>query len=185
MPADIEQLKTLAEACPQGDPLRLMVSNGAWYIRNTAGIVLDVHRNRSFPQYLAENEAYANFIVAASPAVVLDLLARIDGLVAQHGRDSAELRRLCQARDDARRERDLRKAEADARARQAELAADEAGSLRPDAVRYRRLRNDPWAGSVRPFGVVSATDEEQWVDGRELDGLVDRALAQEAADVPS
>ena len=38
----------------------------------------------------------------------------VEGLRAQHGRDSAELRNLCQARDDARKERDQLKAEIEA-----------------------------------------------------------------------
>lgn len=38
----------------------------------------------------------------------------VEGLRAQHGRDSAELRSLCQARDDARKERDSLKAELEA-----------------------------------------------------------------------
>ncbi len=42
------------------------------------------------------------------------LLAEIEGLHAQHGRDSAELRRLCSARDEVRRERDRLKAENEA-----------------------------------------------------------------------
>lgn len=39
------------------------------------------------------------------------LKTEVEGLRAQHGRDSAELRSLCQARDDARKERDQLKAE--------------------------------------------------------------------------
>lgn len=39
------------------------------------------------------------------------LKTEVEGLRAKHGRDSAELRSLCQARDDARKERDQLKAE--------------------------------------------------------------------------
>lgn len=53
----------------------------------------------------------AEFIAANNPKTVLALLDEIDGLLAQHGRDSSELRALCQARDDARKERDRLKAE--------------------------------------------------------------------------
>lgn len=49
----------------------------------------------------------------------------VEGLRAQHGRDSAELRSLSQARDDARKERDQLKAEIE--------------SLRKDAERFRHL----------------------------------------------
>lgn len=54
------------------------------------------------------------FIAAANPAAVLALIAEVEGLRAQNGRDSAELRSLCQARDDARKERDQLKAEIEA-----------------------------------------------------------------------
>lgn len=49
--------------------------------------------------------------VPIAPDVVLGLIYEVEGLSAQHGRDSAELRSLCQARDDARKERDQLKAE--------------------------------------------------------------------------
>lgn len=49
--------------------------------------------------------------VPIAPDVVLGLIYEVEGLRAQHGRDSAELRSLCQARDDARKERDQLKAE--------------------------------------------------------------------------
>lgn len=39
------------------------------------------------------------------------LKTEVEGLLAQHGRDSAELRSLCQSRDDARKERDNLKSE--------------------------------------------------------------------------
>ncbi|HDY6542318.1 TPA: ead/Ea22-like family protein [Pseudomonas aeruginosa] len=52
----------------------------------------------------------AAFMAAANPKTILALLDEIDGLLAQHGRDSSELRALCQARDDARKERDRLKA---------------------------------------------------------------------------
>ena len=57
--------------------------------------------------YMALND----YGMAVPPAVVLDLIAEVEGLRAQHGRDSAELRSLCQARDYARKERDQLKAE--------------------------------------------------------------------------
>lgn len=65
------------------------------------------------------------FAQAASPEAALALIAEVTGLHAQHGRDSAELRNLCQERDDARKERDQLKAEVEA--------------LRKDAERYRWL----------------------------------------------
>ncbi len=59
----------------------------------------------------ATSEPLADFIAAANPQAILGLISRLDGLLEQHGRDSAELRALCQARDDARKERDRLKAE--------------------------------------------------------------------------
>lgn len=57
------------------------------------------------------SDAWEDFESAANPAAVLTLISEVEGLRAQHGRDSAELRSLCQARDDARKERDQLKAE--------------------------------------------------------------------------
>jgi FtsZ-binding cell division protein ZapB len=64
--------------------------------------------------------------MSLAPDVVLALLAEIEGLHAQHGRDSGELRKLCSARDSARRQRDQLKSENEA--------------LRNDAERYRWMR---------------------------------------------
>lgn len=75
-----EELQRLAEACPV-EPLRLVEYAGnQMYLRNTAGIVLEVYRNRSFPQYAAINEAHAHLVEAAAPAVVLALLTEIKEL---------------------------------------------------------------------------------------------------------
>lgn len=57
------------------------------------------------------SDAWEDFESSANPAAVLALIAEVEGLRAQHGRDSAELRSLCQARDYARKERDQIKAE--------------------------------------------------------------------------
>lgn len=54
---------------------------------------------------------FDKFEALATPVAVLALIAEVEGLRAQHGRDSAELRSLCQARDDARKDRDQLKAE--------------------------------------------------------------------------
>ncbi|MGU2751283.1 hypothetical protein [Pseudomonas aeruginosa] len=60
---------------------------------------------------LGHEYAISKFRVASTPKTILAMLDEIDGLLAQHGRDSSELRALCQARDDARKERDRLKAE--------------------------------------------------------------------------
>lgn len=76
MTDNTNNLKALAEACPQGDPLRLVDHHGKWYLRNTAGMVFDVHRNPRFSQFMVENEAYAKFFEAATPALILDLIGQ-------------------------------------------------------------------------------------------------------------
>ncbi|WP_330207513.1 hypothetical protein [Pseudomonas sp. AM14(2022)] len=72
---DSRDLKAIAEACQQHQPLRFMRSHGALYIRNDNGIVFDVHQNRSFPEFMAQNKDYADLVLAANPAAVLALIA--------------------------------------------------------------------------------------------------------------
>lgn len=72
---DFRDLKAIAEVCQQHQPLRFMRSHGALYIRNDNGIVFDVHQNRSFPEFMAQNKDYADLVVAANPATVLALIA--------------------------------------------------------------------------------------------------------------
>lgn len=67
------------------------------------------------------------YMAAANPSKILALLAEIEGLHSQHARDGGELRKLCSARDSARRQRDQLKAENE--------------SLRKDAERYRQMRS--------------------------------------------
>lgn len=82
--------------------------------------------------------ALSDYGMAVPPAVVLDLIAKVEGLRAQHGRDSAELRSLCHARDDARKERDQLKVEVERltadntslRGSCAKLGAEHAGMVR-------------------------------------------------------
>ena len=72
-------------------------------------------------------EAYDELWLHMHCHTILDLISETEGLAAQHGRDSVELRKLCAARDSARRERDNLKSEVKA--------------LRKDAERYRWLRS--------------------------------------------
>ena len=104
--SDHSELKRLAEAATPGPwaydgsyvcPAR--TEDGTTYVELWRSIA-DCHQ--------PEN---TKFIAAANPAAVLALIAEVEGLRAQHGRDSAELRSLCQARDDARKERDNLKSE--------------------------------------------------------------------------
>lgn len=75
---DLQDLKNIAERCKGHQPLRFMRSHGALYIRNDKGIVFDVHQNRSFPEFMAENKDYADLVLAANPAAVLELIAQTE-----------------------------------------------------------------------------------------------------------
>lgn len=78
-----EELKKAAEACKDLLPLRYMESHGSLYIRNDCGIVFDVHQNRSFPDFMAHNKAYADLALAANPSAVLALIAENEKLLAR------------------------------------------------------------------------------------------------------
>ncbi|MGN8104654.1 hypothetical protein [Pseudomonas sp. 22072] len=86
---DSRDLKAIAEACQQHQPLRFMRSHGALYIRNDNGIVFDVHQNRSFPEFMAQNKDYADLALAANPETILALIDENDRVKA----------RLCVCRD--------------------------------------------------------------------------------------
>ena len=117
---DFRDLKATAEACQQHQPLRFMRSHGALFIRNDNGIVFDVHQNRSFPEFMAQNKDYADLVLAANPATILALITENERLVAwREG--------LLKERAAHIRQRDQLKAENEA--------------LRQDAERYRRMRS--------------------------------------------
>ncbi|MGH8388183.1 MAG: hypothetical protein ACRESJ_22305 [Pseudomonas sp.] len=75
---DYTELKRLAEACRNHQPLRFMRSHGALYIRNDNGIVFDVHQNRSFPDFMSQNKDYADLVLACAPELVLELIAELE-----------------------------------------------------------------------------------------------------------
>lgn len=117
---DFRDLKATAEACQQHQPLRFMRSHGALFIRNDNGIVFDVHQNRSFPEFMAQNKDYADLVLAANPATILALITENERLVAwREG--------LLKERAAHIRQRDQLKAENEA--------------LLKDAERYRRMRS--------------------------------------------
>lgn len=120
MNIDTAELRKLAEAAPEGPWFGPEYAPGTSYVFD-----VDLGSLLHYESIETEQDACLRYVAAANPAVVLALLAEIDGLTAQHGRDSTELRRLCQARDDARRERDQLKADNEA--------------LRKDAERYQWL----------------------------------------------
>ncbi|WP_321374337.1 hypothetical protein [Pseudomonas extremaustralis] len=97
---DNTELKRLAEAAYPGP---WCLENGMNQVRDNADdFVCDTGEDEPI------NSA---FIAAANPAAVLALIAENESLHAQHARDSGELRKLCAARDSARRERDQLRAE--------------------------------------------------------------------------
>ncbi|HCI3875201.1 TPA: hypothetical protein NOZ88_006791 [Pseudomonas aeruginosa] len=153
--------------------------------------------------------AITKFREAVEPKAILALLDEIDGLLAQHGRDSSELRALCQARDDARKERDRLKAEncahKDTQKHCEWLAQDlkECASVLPgtyymdppdggnvsipeqirrmakDAARYRWLRERDLE-TIRQGGVFAGMTPENIVLNQEdLDAEIDAALEGE------
>ncbi len=93
----------LLESVKQADQI---ISDHA-ELRRLAEEVIRIERSEDEPI----SSAWELFDSAANPKTILAMLDEIDGLLAQHGRDSSELRALCQARDDARKERDRLKAE--------------------------------------------------------------------------
>ncbi|MBX9404567.1 hypothetical protein K5E40_02610 [Pseudomonas baetica] len=122
---DFRDLKAIAEARQQHQPLRFMRSHGALYIRNDNGIVFDVHQNRSFPEFMAQNKDYADLVLAANPATVL-------GLIAENDRLRADLREVKDAKlglswaiGEIMGERDLLKVENGALRLALESCADE------------------------------------------------------------
>ncbi|WP_368373406.1 ead/Ea22-like family protein [Pseudomonas aeruginosa] len=114
--SDHAELRRLAKAATPG-PWRVQ-TGCSWRRIGTDSGDGDVlrpctHPHDGWPDIVAPAENL-KYIASANPKTILALLDEIDGLLAQHGRDSAELRALCQARDDAKKERDRLKAENEA-----------------------------------------------------------------------
>ena len=141
------------------------------------------------------SDAWEDFESAANPAAVLALIAEVEGLRAQHGRDSAELRSLCQARDDARKERDQLKEEVERLNEEYDKAwrhnlndkntvqvlAAEVEALRKDAERYRWLREkvgvDLIFGDYNPWLLSCNTDMTD-LEKKTTDAAIDAAITK-------
>lgn len=103
-------------------------------LKEAATRIVEVQTSQDVPI----SKLFDEFDALASPEAVLAMIGEVEGLRAQHGRDSAELRNLCQARDDARKERDQLKAEVERltadntslRGSCAKLGAEHAGMVR-------------------------------------------------------
>lgn len=158
---DSRDLKAIAEACQQHQPLRFMRSHGALYIRNDNGIVFDVHQNRSFPEFMAQNKDYADLVLAANPAAVLALIAENESLRADLREVKDAKLGLSWAIGEIMGECDRFKVENEA--------------LRKDAERYRWLQH----------GHSGYIEVVEWIGphatgmiGEDLDALVDGAMAK-------
>lgn len=169
-------------------------------LRRLAEEVIRIERSEDEPI----SSAWELFDSAANPKTILAMLDEIDGLLAQHGRDSSELRALCQARDDARKERDRLKAEnaalrqfaaeayqvlgaLDAPENVLDNASDAAsgGPLRHEtllpffAEGYEALRKDAEryrAIRQKDRGGVVVRDRTSHLFGESLDAAIDAAL---------
>ncbi|MGK4637861.1 hypothetical protein ACSLV1_09345 [Pseudomonas aeruginosa] len=119
---------------------------------------------------LEHEYAISKFRVASTPKTILAMLDEIDGLLAQHGRDSSELRALCQARDDARKERDRLKAENEVlRGALHAVQAEVDGNLRPltrDLVNMVSGLNN----GCHPNDIYEHCDEIERIIGAALEG---------------
>lgn len=123
------------------------------------------------------------------------LKTEVEGLRAQHGRNSAELRSLSQARDDARKERDQLKAEVDRLnedydkewrhdlndKNNVQVLAAEVEALRKDAERYRWLREkvgvDLIFGDYSPWLLSCNTDMTD-LEKKTTDEAIDAAMTK-------
>lgn len=171
---DRQELKRLAEAAYgakfQTEGFEQTDGRGQHY----GGLIL--HENGHTIIASCVMQPWADFIAAANPAAILALIAENEGLHAQHARDSGELRKLCAARDSARRGRDHLKAEnaglqTGFKAYEAtvqELKA-EVESLRPNAARYMWLRQQN----------IQLEGHDFLSFGEVLDNRIDDALAME------
>ncbi|GLO03319.1 hypothetical protein PPUJ13061_32170 [Pseudomonas putida] len=118
-----------------------------------------------------EVKAVQDYLQQAMPKTILALLAEIDGLHDQHGRDSGELRKLCNARDSARRERDQLKAE------NAELKQNVFYSDQIIETRNRLLKSIP---ACPVHGDECVPHAQEWVEAARKDAERYRWLRDKA-----
>lgn len=190
---DSRDLKAIAEACQQHQPLRFMRSHGALYIRNDNGIVFDVHQNRSFPEFMAQNKDYADLVLAANPATVLALIAENESLRADLREVKDAKLGLSWAIGEIMGERDRLKVENEALRAKLEnpdpiliqcldAAIAEQDQLEKDAARYRWTSTEgnwvarmfgKWRAHIAAYGDASPTE---WYETREE--AIDAAMSQ-------
>ncbi|KAA8555178.1 hypothetical protein [Pseudomonas marginalis] len=117
---DYTELQQLAEAAKTEEArvIKLAASGHGWESLPAQASFRCAASPEAVLALIAENEAMAEFkahMVSLREASGFDswaeALVEVDKLRAQHGRDSGELRKVCAARDSARRQRDQLKAE--------------------------------------------------------------------------
>lgn len=192
---DSRDLKAIAEACQQHQPLRFMRSHGALYIRNDNGIVFDVHQNRSFPEFMAQNKDYADLVLAANPAAVLALIAENECLRADLREVKDAKLGLSWAIGEIMGECDRFKVENEALRAKLEnpdpiliqcldAAITEQDQLEKDAARYRWTSTEgnwvarmfgKWRAHIGAYGDASPTE---WYETREeaIDAAMSKAV---------
>jgi len=192
---DSRDLKAIAEACQQHQPLRFMRSHGALYIRNDNGIVFDVHQNRSFPEFMAQNKDYADLVLAANPATVLALIAENESLRADLREVKDAKLGLSWAIGEIMGERDRLKVENEALRAKLEnpdpiliqcldAAITEQDQLEKEAARYRWTSTEgnwvarmfgKWRAHIGAYGDASPTE---WYETREeaIDAAMSKAV---------
>ena len=144
--SDYSELKRLAEACGNLNWRAIQENWTELAIRDDHGYIATMRtKSGKHAGPCSDREAKAKFLCSVTPVAVLALIAEVEGLRAQHGRDSAELRSLSQARDDARKERDQLKADNE--------------ELRKDAERYRWLRQYT-VKSLAVSGALASLDRD-------------------------
>ena len=116
---------------------------------------------------------------AGTARMVADAVAaEREAWVQQHGRDSAELRRLCQHRDNLRRDNDMLKVENAALEASLGHLSRLVDDLRPGHDRYQFLRERPVdAIAINGGGVFAGKVPDNVVlNGEDLDSAVDAAI---------
>lgn len=200
MTIDKAKLKVLAEAATQGE---WIAEGGDLFFREdgyTKHLMETSEGSDIFND--AEHPANISFIAAASPATVLALLAEVEGLHAQHGRDSAELRCLCQARDDLKWELRRLQGELDSVLKNyrslsasavnlnsaATSAGDEISRLKAENGALRKALGEISGqvdGNIRCVvrDVVNCRGDVQDIYGYcdAIDGIIDAAMAKETS----
>lgn len=96
----------------------------------------------------------------------------------QHARDSAELRNLCASRDEARRERDLVRAELAGLEASAGHLGRLVDELRPGHDRYQHLRERDLDAIAKGGVFAGLVPDNLVLNGIDLDRAIDESIAR-------